>query len=31
MLRYAAACHFDNGQKPTVIRLHFVKDEAISA
>ncbi len=31
MLRDAVACHFDDGQKPSVIRLHFVKDEVISA
>lgn len=31
MIRDAVACHFDDGQKPAVIRLHFVKDEVISA
>jgi hypothetical protein len=31
MLRDAVACHFDPSEKPTVIRLHFVKDEVISA
>jgi hypothetical protein len=31
MLRDAVACHFDGSEKPSVIRLHFVKDEVISA
>ena len=31
MLRDAVACHFDAAEKPNVIRLHFVKDEVISA
>jgi hypothetical protein len=31
MIRDAVACHFENGDKPTVIRLHMVKDEVISA
>ncbi|HEV2297333.1 MAG TPA: hypothetical protein VGR72_02315 [Candidatus Acidoferrales bacterium] len=31
MLRDAVACHFDTGMKPHVIRLHWVKDEVISA
>jgi len=31
MIRDAVSCHFDDGQKPSVIRLHFVKDEVISA
>jgi len=31
MLRDAVACHFDAAEKPSVIRLHFVKDEVISA
>lgn len=31
MVRDAVSCHFDDVQKPTVIRLHFVKDEVISA
>lgn len=31
MLRDAVACHFDAGMKPHVIRLHWVKDEVISA
>ena len=31
MLRDAVACHFPDGDKPAVIRLHLVKDEVISA
>jgi hypothetical protein len=31
MIRDAVACHFENGDKPSVIRLHMVKDEVISA
>jgi hypothetical protein len=31
MIRDAVSCHFEDGQKPGVIRLHFVKDEVISA
>lgn len=31
MLRDAVACHFDGTDKPSVIRLHFVRDEVISA
>lgn len=31
MIRDAVSCHFENGQKPNVIRLHTVKDEVISA
>jgi hypothetical protein len=27
----AVSCHFDDGHKPTVIRLHIVKDEVIPA
>ena len=30
-IRDAVSCHFDTAQKPSVIRLHFVKDEVISA
>ncbi len=30
-IRDAVSCHFDVSQKPAVIRLHFVKDEVISA
>jgi hypothetical protein len=31
MIRDAVSCHFDATQKPSIIRLHFVKDEVISA
>ncbi len=31
MLRDAVACHFADGDRPSVIRLHLVKDEVISA
>lgn len=31
MIRDAVACHFGGGQKPSVIRLHMVKDEVIPA
>jgi hypothetical protein len=31
MIRDAVSCHFEDGQKPSVIRLHMVKDEAIPA
>jgi hypothetical protein len=31
MIRDAVACHFDETSKPSVIRLHMVKDEVISA
>ena len=31
MLRDAVACHFTDGDKPKVIRLHMVKDEVIPA
>jgi hypothetical protein len=31
MLRDAVACHFDQAAKPSVIRLHLVKDEVIPA
>ena len=30
MARDAVLCHFDEGDGPRVIRLHFVKDEAIA-
>ena len=30
-IRDAVSCHFEDGQKPGVIRLHFVKDEVIPA
>jgi hypothetical protein len=31
MVRDAVSCHFANGEKPNVIRLHTVKDEVITA
>jgi hypothetical protein len=31
MLRDAVACHFDNATKPRIIRMHWTKDEVISA
>jgi hypothetical protein len=31
MVRDAVRCHFDSGSVPAVIRLHFVKDEVITA
>lgn len=31
MLRDAVACHFAEAEKPSVIRLHLVKDEVIPA
>jgi hypothetical protein len=30
-VRDAVRCHFDSGSVPAVIRLHFVKDEVITA
>ena len=30
-VRDAVACHFEEGQKPSLIRLHFVHDEVIAA
>jgi hypothetical protein len=31
LIRDAVACHFDAASKPSVIRLHMVKDEIIPA
>jgi len=31
MVRDAVRCHFDEGSRPAVIRLHIVKDEVITA
>jgi len=31
MIRDAVSCHFADGEKPNVIRLHMVKDEVIPA
>ena len=30
-VRDAVRCHFDEGQLPTILRLHFVREEVISA
>ena len=31
MVRDAVHCHFDEGQGPRVIRLHFVREEVFAA
>ncbi len=31
MVRDAVRCHFDEGQGPRVIRLHFVREEVCAA
>lgn len=31
MVRDAVACHFDEGAAPKIIRLHYVREEVISA
>lgn len=31
MVREAVACHFDDGERPSVIRLHFVREEVLAA
>lgn len=30
-LRDAVRCHFDEGQAPSMIRLHYVRDEVFAA
>ena len=30
MVQDAVRCHFDDSERPSVIRLHFVKDEVIA-
>lgn len=30
-VRDAVRCHFDEGRGPSVIRLHFVRDEVLAA
>lgn len=30
-IRDAVKCHFDEGQAPKVLRLHFVREEVIAA
>ena len=29
-IRDAVRCHFDDGKEPTVLRLHFVREEVIA-
>jgi len=29
-VRDAVACHFDEGERPAMIRLHFVRDEVLA-
>jgi hypothetical protein len=31
MIRDAVACHFDQGDCPHIIRLHFVREEVIAS
>lgn len=31
MVRDAVACHFDEGEAPKLIRLHYVREEVIQA
>ena len=31
MVRDAVACHFDEAERPGVIRLHFVREEVLPA
>lgn len=31
MIRDAVACHFEEGQRPSLIRLHFVREEVFAA
>jgi hypothetical protein len=30
MVKDAVACHFDDGKRPQVVRLHFVHDELMA-
>lgn len=30
-VRDAVQCHFEAGERPTMIRLHYVKDEVLAA
>ena len=30
-VRDAVRCHFDEGERPAIIRLHFVRDEILTA
>ena len=29
-VREAVQCHFEEGQRPNIVRLHFVRDEVIA-
>ena len=31
MIRDAVACHFDDADRPRIIRLHFVREEVIAS
>ena len=31
MVKDAVACHFDDGEAPKIIRLHYVREEVIHA
>lgn len=31
MVRDAVACHFEEGERPGIIRLHFVREEVLAA
>ena len=31
MVKDAVACHFDDGEAPKIIRLHYVREEVIQA
>jgi predicted RNase H-like HicB family nuclease len=31
MVRDAVACHFEEAERPKIIRLHFVREETIAA
>lgn len=31
MIKDSVSCHFEETEKPSIIRLHFVKDEVIPA
>ncbi len=31
LVRDAVQCHFDEHDRPTIIRLHYVKDEVLAA
>ena len=31
MVKDAVACHFDQGEAPKIIRLHYVREEVIQA